>query len=368
MNTTTPLSNGTDVEVLPQYVGFICCGLASILFATIYVPVKKFETGDGMFFQWVLTNGILITGFVIQAIRLSRFYPIVMVGGSLWATGNVFVVPIVKTMGLGLGICVWGSVQLLVGWANGRFGLVGVDAEIPNNITLNYVGVSLSLVSTVMYAFVKPDIKPITMELAVPGPDDETANSKEIGMSEPKDGDMEENAPDKPPSGQMFIERWSPVKKKITGIVLSAVSGVLYAFQFIPARYLQEHEKDSGASQNLLDYVFAHYCGVYLAGTVYFVIYAVFRRNRPTVYSQVIVPGLVSGLMWGVAGAGWFISNMALSDPVSFPIISTVPMGISLLIGVLAFKEIKGRRNIIIVVVAMTFTIAGAVVAGVSKT
>ncbi|XP_067663549.1 transmembrane protein 144-like [Haliotis asinina] len=361
-NSTTPLSNTTDVDGLPQYVGFICCGIASIMFGTNFVPVKKFETGDGMFFQWVLSNAIIISGVVIQTIRLSRFYPFAMVGGTIWATGNICVVPIVKTIGLGLGICVWGSVQLLVGWANGRFGLVGVDAEIPNNLTLNYVGVSISFVSTVMYAFVKPDIKPITMELTIPGPDEEVADSKA------KDGDMEENAPEKPSSGQMFIEGWSPVKKKIVGIVLAAFSGVMYAFQFIPARYLQEHEKDSGASQNSIDYVFAHYCGIYLTATVYFVIYTLFRRNRPKVFPRVIVPGLVSGLMWGVGTASWFIANKALSDPVSFPIISTVPMGISLLIGVLAFKEIKGRRNIIIVAVAMTFTIAGAVVAGVSKT
>ena len=34
--------------------------------------------------------------------------------------GNVCVVPIIKTIGLGLGICVWGTFNLLSGWASGR--------------------------------------------------------------------------------------------------------------------------------------------------------------------------------------------------------------------------------------------------------
>ncbi|XP_046369877.2 transmembrane protein 144-like [Haliotis rufescens] len=365
-NTTSSWSNGTDVDDIPQYIGFICCGIASIMFGTNFVPVKKFETGDGMYFQWVLSNAIIMSAIVVQTIRLSRFYPFVMVGGILWATGNICVVPIVKTIGLGLGICVWGSAQLLVGWANGRFGLVGVEAEIPNNLAMNYAGVSISLVSTVMYAFVKPDIKPITMDITIPAPDAESANSKSPKVVELTD--MEENPPVKPSPGEFILERWSPAKKKIVGIILAAFSGVMYAFQFIPARYIQQQYRDNGASQNSLDYVFAHYCGIYLTSTLYFIIYALFRRNQPKVFPRVIVPGIVSGLMWGVGTASWFIANKSLSDPVSFPIISTVPMGISLLIGIVAFKEIKGCRNISIVAVAMTLTIVGAVVAGLSKT
>ncbi|XP_071087351.1 transmembrane protein 144-like isoform X2 [Haliotis cracherodii] len=343
-NTTSPWSNGTDVDDIPQYAGFICCGIASILFGTELIPVKKFETGDGMFFQWVFSTSIIISAIVIQTIRLSRFYPFVMIGGILWATGNICVVPIVKTIGLGLGICVWSSVQLLVGWANGRFGLVGVDAEIPNNLVMNYVGVAISLVSTVLYAFVKPDIKPITMDIAIPAPDAESADSKGIRMAQLKVvelNDMGENPPMKPSPGELFLERWSPAKKKIIGIILSVVSGVMSAVQFIPARYTQEHYRDKGASQNSIDYVFAHYCGIYLTSTLYFIIYALFRRNRPKVFPRVIVPGIVSSLMWGVGTASWFIANKALSDPVSFPIISTMSMGISLLIGIVAFKEIK---------------------------
>ena len=31
----------------PTYVGFICAGVAVLFFGSNFVPVKKFETGDG---------------------------------------------------------------------------------------------------------------------------------------------------------------------------------------------------------------------------------------------------------------------------------------------------------------------------------
>lgn len=35
--------------------------------------------------------------------------------------GNVMTVPIIKTIGLGQGILIWGSANLLSGWASGRY-------------------------------------------------------------------------------------------------------------------------------------------------------------------------------------------------------------------------------------------------------
>ena len=34
--------------------------------------------------------------------------------------------PIVKSIGLGLGLLIWGLVGMLVGWASGHFGVLGV--------------------------------------------------------------------------------------------------------------------------------------------------------------------------------------------------------------------------------------------------
>ena len=70
--------------------------------------------------------------------------------------------------------------------------------------------------------------------------------------------------------------------------------------------------------------MFAHFCGIYVTSTVYFLIYCGSMRNRPRIYSQAILPAFISGAMWAVADASWFEANAILSEPISFPIITTV--------------------------------------------
>ncbi|XP_067663546.1 transmembrane protein 144-like [Haliotis asinina] len=385
-------SNHTDTFNIPEYLGFISCVISATFYGTNFIPVKKFETGDGVFFQWVLCNAIFIVGLVIQIIRMSRFYSFVMVGGAIWATGNICVVPIIKTIGLGLGLCVWGSINLLVGWATGRFGLFGLDASVPNHIGMNYAGVCIAVFSSVIYSLVKPEVSKTSLEMTVEVLSEDTepllstnqdniqsrrhsgslygSNSEDILVfnkrrSSSSMSKTNENRGKSQDADETILDRMSPLTQKIVGLSLSVFSGVMYGAQFTPAIYVQQ--RVSGASQNSLDYVFAHFCGIYLTSTIFFVIYIVYKRNKPNVFPRVILPGLVSGAMWGIATAGWFLANESLSEPVSFPIIATLPGGIALALGILVFREIRGRRNILVSLLAMSFTITGAVLAGMSK-
>ena len=45
LTTVTPTAN----QAWPMYAGFIGVAAASILFGSNLIPVKKFETGDGMY-------------------------------------------------------------------------------------------------------------------------------------------------------------------------------------------------------------------------------------------------------------------------------------------------------------------------------
>lgn len=44
---STTITSGNGVTPLPQYVGYIGCFLAALFFGSNFIPVKKFETGDG---------------------------------------------------------------------------------------------------------------------------------------------------------------------------------------------------------------------------------------------------------------------------------------------------------------------------------
>ena len=75
-----------------------------------------------------------------------------------------------------------------------------------------------------------------------------------------------------------------------------------------------------------MDYVFAYYCGILASSTVYMLIYSAAMKNKPRIYPQIVLPGFVSGLMWAVGSIGWFIANDALTQPISFPIITSVSL------------------------------------------
>ncbi|XP_062055019.1 transmembrane protein 144-like isoform X4 [Lepus europaeus] len=106
-------NNGTDPAI-----GYICSSIAILLFGSNFVPLKKCDTGDG----------------------------------------NIAVVPIIKTIGLGLGILIWGSFNALTGWASSRFGWFGMDAEEVPKPLLNYIGAGLSVVSAFIFLFIKSEI------------------------------------------------------------------------------------------------------------------------------------------------------------------------------------------------------------------
>jgi len=112
--------------------------IAILGFGSNMVPVKRFETGDGMFYQWVMCAGIFIYGVLLQIILFAhplgttltdraggispadihaaakpdafsvKLYPSVFLGGALWATGNMMAVPVINAIGLGMGLLLWG--------------------------------------------------------------------------------------------------------------------------------------------------------------------------------------------------------------------------------------------------------------------
>nr|XP_025976009.1 transmembrane protein 144 isoform X2 [Dromaius novaehollandiae] len=318
-------SNGTDLTI-----GFTSSTVAVLLFGTNFVPVKKFDTGDGMFFQWILCASIWIVSLVVNLIQnCPRFWPLAMVGGFVWATGNVTVVPIVKTIGLALGLLIWASFNLLTGWASSRFGWFGIDPEEVSRPILNYIGAGLSLLSAVIFFFVKTEVQSSSASLE----SSPLLRESSINLSENNSDDS-------------WVNRLSPARKRAIGCSLAVVAGILYGSSFVPVLYIKDHGRRNGtiyagASQFDLDYVFAHFSGIFLTSTIYFLIYCAVRRNKPRVYPQAILPGFVSGVLWAIANCCWFIANHYLSAVVSFPIITTGPGLVAAMWGVLVFKEIK---------------------------
>ncbi|XP_036384638.1 ileal sodium/bile acid cotransporter-like [Megalops cyprinoides] len=102
----------------PLIKGFVSLGLCIVGFGSAFVPIKKADTGDGMFFQWVFCGTLWLGSFLVHALLgCPRFWLLSSAGGVLWCIGNLATVPILKTVGLGMGYLIWSTFTLLMGWA-----------------------------------------------------------------------------------------------------------------------------------------------------------------------------------------------------------------------------------------------------------
>lgn len=116
-----------------------------------------------------------------------------------------------------------------------------------------------------------------------------------------------------------------------------------------------------------IDYLFGMYSGILITSTFYFGLYSACKLNRPKVYPRVILPGLISGVMWGIAMLGWFLANQHLSLGISFPIVTAGPGFVSSAWGIFVFGEIKGWLNRSLYFIAFTISLCGLVMDGLSR-
>jgi glucose uptake protein GlcU len=101
----TPNNSIAGNSTLPEYSGFLLLVGSSFLFGSNYLPVKSYETGDGMFFQLILSVAVWTVGFGVNWLRqFPKFELLPMLGGALWATGNVNTVPVIRCIGMAMGM------------------------------------------------------------------------------------------------------------------------------------------------------------------------------------------------------------------------------------------------------------------------
>jgi len=344
--------------VSQEGIGYLAVAVAVVCFGSNFVPVKKYETGDGMFFQWILCTSVWVFGCLVNVVRTSysdqllssiAFYPYAMLGGFLWTIGNATAVTIIKCIGLGLGMCIWGSVNLMMGWASGTFGLFGLHKETVPNPALNYCGAALAIVGVVVFVFVKSESQQI----------DSNVSEENVYLIQ----DPSKRIIDNSNQTQSFVDAMPEAKKRILGIGLAMISGFFYGINFDPPQYILDHSP----GLNSINLAFSHFSGIFFTSTLLLIIYCVVKKNNPDVYPKAILPGIFSGVLWAIAQCCWFIANEKLELVIAFPIIATGPGLIASLWSVVVFKEIKGRRNFMFLGLGFAIVITAVVLIALSK-
>lgn len=139
-------------------IGYLYVTVAVVLFSLFPLPTKTSECADGVFFQFLMCCGIWIVGaslYYYQCLTASecpQYVPLASAGGAIWALSNLFLIPIVQTVGVGVCMTAWGTTEMLTGWATAKFGLFGIKAQPVTSLPLNYGGVAMALCSLLTLA------------------------------------------------------------------------------------------------------------------------------------------------------------------------------------------------------------------------
>merc|ERR1712048_92073 len=129
------------------------------------------------------------------------------------------------------------------------------------------------------------------------------------------------------------------------GLVVAMFAGLLMGCNFDIPTLLQQQGEEHGHSTNALDYVFSHYMGILALTSSFFCVRKLTAEECYT-GKEIILPGLVAGVLWGIAQVCWFFANSALSYVVAFPIITGVPGVLAIIWGMILFGENTDPRSL----------------------
>mmetsp|Transcript_10472 Transcript_10472/g.11963 ORF Transcript_10472/g.11963 Transcript_10472/m.11963 type:complete len:492 (-) Transcript_10472:162-1637(-) len=391
-------------------IGLVGAVLGVLCFGSSFVPIKKYKrfAGDGVFAQFLMNFGRFVVGLIIMFTRTNRwFYWEAAGGGAIWALGNALGVPIVQLIGVGLGVSIWGCTNMLLGWASGHWGLLGVKQEFSSNPTLEYVSVAFSFLSIILFIFVKPvqqlqhqHQKPDAGEEAESdhseGDDETTSDSEKkqlvksentseysaLSMKTVDPAETSANRNSAPAQKSTMAASLGAKRARILGVGMALAAGALFGICMDPAQRLMSNydtltaDADVKYSPYGLDYVFSNNCGALAMSAVLLLIHTTLHNFNlvpfekffdPVEHGKLLLPAIVAGAIGSCGSAAWFFANQNLGLVVSFPIVAAGPGVVSSLWGAIVFHEVKGLRNFIILAVAFACVIAAGVCSSLSK-
>lgn len=359
--------------------GYAAAAVAVFFFGTNFVPAKRCNPGDGVFFQWIMAGAIWTVGMCVQLARDSpQFEPLAMVGGMLWVLGNTMCVPVIQLIGMGLGVLVWGATNLVVGWMSGKFGFFGITRDHIDHPELNAIGAAICLSSLAAFFFVEPSTAQDDKEaraLRQAADEEEPYGALLSGEPVVSDGVARPIEPvggtaDGGDGGLMDrLNRLPKTRRSMLGFGLAGLAGALFGLNFVPPQYLMDHHEDAfgkSHSTHAMDYVFSHFSGIFLTATAVFLIYTAARGNRPYMPNNLVLPAFACGTMWAIAQVAWFVANQELQFVVAYPMVTTGPGFVSALWGAAVFGEIRGRRNFAFLGLAFGLIVTGVTIISLS--
>lgn len=362
-------------------IGYLGVLIAVLGFGSNFIPLKRVKIGDGVFFQFIMCCAIFMTSIPVVIVqKFPQMHGLALLGGFLWCTGNMLCPIAIRCIGMGLGLLVWGSVSMIMGWASGRFGLFGLTKQSVSDPTLNTIGVVVAIIGLLVFLQVQTNDTSVDSqqhqdedELRSPLFHVEDGNTQVVldntlFVDASQDVKTVQGRPTSKVNSNTESTSLLESRKRIIGLSCAILAGVFFGCNFDPPQYVIDHHYDGDA--NPLDFVFSHFTGILLTSWVYTIIYCLYKSyhgEKPYINADIIIPGTISGILWAIAQTAWFFANGQLGFAVTFPIISCGPGFVGSLWGIFLFKEITGFRNLGLLAAAALITVPALIMIGLSK-
>ncbi|KAI6172413.1 Protein of unknown function DUF1632 domain containing protein [Aphelenchoides besseyi] len=279
--------------------------------------IFRSNCGDGVFVNFIQCATIFAFGFIINLFRTSPFEWIAAISGCLYASAGILAIPIISSeLGVGLGMLIWATVQVLAGYCVARFGLFGTHVQNVRDQPMNYIGVVLTLISGIIFVFVK------------------TKQTEEV----------EFDNLEKP-------ERVSSTHTRHLKnyIFLAIVNGLLLGLQLAPITYIKENYPNK--SQNTIDYLFSFYSTTFIFALLYFAIYSAIKRERAFINGNLVLPSVAYGILWAIAMSLLVYSTERVPQTISWPVIARGTKNFL----ILAFGIVIGSISVVLVSLSNSF-------------
>ncbi|KAI6236152.1 hypothetical protein M3Y95_00127300 [Aphelenchoides besseyi] len=366
------MNNGTAILIAaqdghsdPAWHGILAIVVTVLGFGTLHVPIRSFPAGDGFFVQWAMSVGAICVGFLINIYtEFPPFEPVAMLGGAFWCIANCISQRVISGLGLAVGLLLWSSTNCLTGWSVGKFGLFGVKAKPAENEIINVLGLAAVLFGSLMISFVRK--VPSTDAYRVQ-PLNDLETTTECGSLHKKSISMPDLVQIEK-QARKELNFFTRHTERIICISLALIAGFFYCLTLIPIWRMEENAQlYPNSSRTGLPYMFSHFFGVFLTSSAIFIVYALFRLNKPCVNEQIVLPSILGGTIWAISMSGLVIANDILGQVIVYPMTTTIPGVVASLWSIFYFKEINSRRNYTILLISFTVIAVGALLVSFSK-
>uniref|UniRef100_A0A0K0ESP2 Protein quiver n=1 Tax=Strongyloides stercoralis TaxID=6248 RepID=A0A0K0ESP2_STRER len=340
--------------------GVFYCIIAAIGFGSMYIPILRYNKGNGALAQFGTGVGILIGSF-IHALYNREFYINIypMFGGVLWSIANFGSFFVIDIFGIGIGMLLWNVGNCITGWITGYYGLFGIKSRKPKHFFTNIIGVFLILISGIIFSFIKKNVRQhkytdiISLQMYNRGTiffNDNYENSTNVNN----------------------IFNKNEKYRKVLGMIVALICGFFYASTTTPIYYLLNNpnelvvEKEKFTSSS---YILSLGLGIFITTSLLFFISVRLYGLKSDILGNkdIMLSSIISGLIWLNSMCFMLKAIDIVSQIITYPIMSICPGLIGILWSIFYFKEICGIKNYLAISIAILIAVCGIFLLVISK-